>query len=71
MHGTIVDPLLAALGPQAILAGADIPVRHERDWSTLPPIRPLAVARPATTADVATVMRLCAEHGVPVVPQGG
>ena len=71
MHGTVVDPLLAALGPQAILAGADIPVRHERDWSTLPPIRPLVVARPATTADVATVMRLCAKHGVPVVPQGG
>ena len=31
----------------------------------------LAVARPGTTAEVAQVVRLCAEHGTPIVPQGG
>ena len=30
-----------------------------------------AVVRPASTAEVAEVVRLCAEAGVPVVPQGG
>ncbi|MGC2856870.1 FAD-binding oxidoreductase [Novispirillum sp. DQ9] len=30
-----------------------------------------AVARPATTEEVAAVVRLCAEHDVPIVPQGG
>ena len=30
-----------------------------------------AVVRPSTTADVAAVVRCCAEHGAPVVPQGG
>ncbi len=29
------------------------------------------VVRPASTAEVATAVRLCAEAGVPVVPQGG
>ena len=67
----VVEALLAELGSSIILTGADLPVRHERDWSTLPPVRPLAVARPGTTAEVAAIMRLCARHGVPVVPQGG
>ncbi|MYN66532.1 MAG: FAD-binding oxidoreductase, partial [Acidobacteria bacterium] len=31
----------------------------------------LAVVRPADTAEVATVVRLCAAAGVAVVPQGG
>lgn len=31
----------------------------------------LAVARPVDTAEVAAVVRLCAEHGVAIVPQGG
>src|SRR5207237_255113 len=35
------------------------------------PGRPSAVLRPATTADVAEAVRLCAEQGVPIVPQGG
>src|SRR4029078_4826385 len=33
--------------------------------------RPPAVFRPATTLEVAGAVRLCAEHGVPIVPQGG
>ncbi|SFN81737.1 FAD/FMN-containing dehydrogenase [Formivibrio citricus] len=31
----------------------------------------LAVARPRSCEEVAAVVRLCAEHGVPIVPQGG
>ncbi|MET1232892.1 MAG: FAD-linked oxidase C-terminal domain-containing protein [Candidatus Limnocylindrales bacterium] len=31
---------------------------------------PLAVAMPASTAEVATIVRLAAAHGVPVVPRG-
>lgn len=33
--------------------------------------RALAVARPASTGEVAALMRLCAEYAIPVVPQGG
>ncbi len=67
--------VLAALAhvfdPATLLMGNDIPARHEKDWSVLPPVRPLAVLRPKDTEGIATAMRLCAEHGVPVVPQGG
>ncbi len=67
----LLEALLLELGPRGLLAGEDIPQRNWRDWSTLPPVRPLAVARPGNTEQVAAVMRLCAHHGVPVVPQGG
>jgi FAD/FMN-containing dehydrogenase len=33
--------------------------------------RALAVVRPASTAEVAAVVRACADAGVPIVPQGG
>jgi FAD/FMN-containing dehydrogenase len=70
-HEGLLRALREALDPAAVLSGADIPARNEHDWSTLGPLRPVAVVRPADTEGVATAMRLCAEYRVPVVPQGG
>ncbi|MDZ5461661.1 FAD-binding oxidoreductase [Azohydromonas lata] len=67
----LIAALLDALGPTAVLAGADAPARNHNDCSGLPPAPPLAVVRPADTAGVATTLRLCSQHGVAVVPQGG
>ncbi len=67
--------LLAALRVElegaAVLAGDSIPVRNESDWSTLPPVRPLAVVRPSEPRGVAATLRLASEFGVAVTPQGG
>lgn len=41
------------------------------DWRGRYTGNALAVAQPASTADVAAVVRWCAEHRVPIVPQGG
>ena len=41
------------------------------DWRGRFTGRALALASPASTADVAGLLRLCTRHGVPVVPQGG
>ncbi len=41
------------------------------DWRKRYTGRALAVAQPESTADVAAVVRWCAEHRVPLVPQGG
>jgi len=41
------------------------------DWRKLWHGRALAVVQPDTTADVATVLRWCGRHKVPVVAQGG
>ena len=63
--------LLAELGPRTVLAGEEIPARNGKDWSTLAPVRPLAVVRPTSAEEVSVTLRLCARFGVPVVPQGG
>ncbi|MCF3642068.1 FAD-binding oxidoreductase [Rhizobium sp. TRM95111] len=63
---------LAAHFPSATyLAGADVPTRNEADTSFLPRVRPIALVRPDTPEGVADAMRICADHGVAVVPQGG
>ncbi|HET7727370.1 MAG TPA: FAD-linked oxidase C-terminal domain-containing protein [Candidatus Limnocylindrales bacterium] len=44
---------------------------HRRDETAyLPTGLPLAVALPTTTEEVVTLVRLCAEHQVPIVPRG-
>lgn len=63
--------LSAAFPVNAFLAGDDVPARNTADTSFLPPVRPLAVVRPDTPEGVAEALRICARHGVSVVPQGG
>ena len=41
------------------------------DWRRLFPGKPLAVARPANTQEVAAIVELCRHHQVAIVPQGG
>ena len=41
------------------------------DWRGRFTGRALALASPTSTAEVASLLRLCARHGVPLVPQGG
>lgn len=41
------------------------------DWRGRYTGRALALAAPASTAEVAALVKLCALHGVPIVPQGG
>ncbi|MCC2632945.1 MAG: FAD-binding oxidoreductase, partial [Ramlibacter sp.] len=43
----------------------------ELDWRKRSRGKALAVVRPGSTAEVAAVVRLCAEAGAPMVPQGG
>ncbi len=66
----LLSRLHDVLGPSGILTGADAEP-YATDWRKLFRGTTPAVLRPRSTADVAAVMRLCAEAGVPVVPQGG
>ncbi|MCZ8148207.1 MAG: FAD-binding oxidoreductase [Roseomonas sp.] len=65
------DRLAAILGPRGLLTNATDIAPHLADWRGLYQGAALAVARPASTEEVAAVIRLCAETGTPVVPQGG
>lgn len=69
MPDALVAALLASLGDRGVFSDAADRVRYERGWRYG---RGAArcVARPASTAEVAATLRLCAEHGARVVPQG-
>jgi FAD/FMN-containing dehydrogenase len=54
-----------------LLTGSDISERYHHDWSCEAPGTPIAVARPASTAEVSAILQLCHEHEQPVVVQGG
>lgn len=67
----LLDRLAAILGPRGLLTEKGDIAPHLADWRGLYQGAALAVARPASTEEVAAVVRLCAETGTPVVPQGG
>jgi FAD/FMN-containing dehydrogenase len=50
---------------------ADIIAPWLEDWRGRYRGRAALMAQPETTAQVAAIVRLCAEHRVPIVPQGG
>ncbi|PWK57966.1 FAD-linked oxidase C-terminal domain-containing protein [Roseicyclus mahoneyensis] len=66
----IVERLRAAL-PQAAVIHDEAELRaYECDALTAYRCPPLAVVLPASTAEVATVLKICHAEGVPVVPRG-
>lgn len=65
----VVEALVRALGERAVLTGDADRARFETGWR-YGKGRARCVVRPATTAEVAEALRVCAAHGVRVVPQG-
>ena len=67
----LVDLLAAAVGAENVLAGAAIKDDYAHDEAlTATPQVPLAVVLPGTADEVAAVLRLADEHGVPVTARG-
>ncbi|SCC93651.1 putative D-lactate dehydrogenase [Thiomonas sp. X19] len=66
-----LDAMRALLGASQVLDHAADLAPYATDWRGRYHGKPLAVALPADTAQVAEVVQLCATHGVPIVPQGG
>jgi FAD/FMN-containing dehydrogenase len=66
-----LDQATAVHGPRGLTRDADLVEPWLTDWRGRFTGAALALASPASTAELAALMRLCAEHGVPVVPQGG
>ena len=67
----IVGRLRSLLADGAVLSGADIGERYNVDFTGENPREPLAVVKPASTREVAAVLRTCSELAQPVVVQGG
>ena len=67
---SLVDDLRATLPPASIVTDPDLSA-WEVDWRQRFRGRAHCVVRPATTDEVAAVVRTCARHGASLVPQGG
>lgn len=59
------------LGPRGLTTDPERMEPWLTDWRGRCTGRALALASPASTAEVAALVKLCAEHRVPIVPQGG
>lgn len=67
-----LDALRAALDPAGFIDGqAPDAARYLHDWTGDYQGAALAVLRPATVEVVQSVVRICAEHLIAIVPQGG
>jgi len=66
-----LDTLSASLGSAACLTSSADIAPYAVDWRGIWHGQPLAVLKPADTAQVSEAMRLCAQLGLAVVPAGG
>jgi FAD/FMN-containing dehydrogenase len=67
---SLIESLRAAVGASAVLTDGDLSA-YEIDWRKRHRGRAAAIVRPASTAQVAAVLKACAGHRAPVVTQGG
>lgn len=63
--------LLEQVGEKGIISDAAAMASYLTDWRGRYHGRAVAVIRPDSTDQVAQVVRICAENGVAIVPQGG
>ena len=70
LHDQLLDGLVQRVGAAHVLTEGDLSA-WELDWRRRWRGKALAVVRPGSTAEVASVVRLCAAQGVAIVPQGG
>lgn len=71
-HTAVLHALRNAVGHDQVATGGDIDSRYLHDWYlSLTDGAPVALVRPATTAEVAAVLQVCSAHRIGVVTQGG
>jgi FAD/FMN-containing dehydrogenase len=69
-HPELLEALRAIVGAANVLNGGNLSA-YEQDWRKREHGKSLAVVRPASTPEVAAVVKACATAGVSIVPQGG
>ena len=67
----LIERLAGIVGDAHVLVDADLRAPYEADWTGRFSGTARCVVRPGSTSDVAAVLRVCSDMGVPVVPQGG
>jgi FAD/FMN-containing dehydrogenase len=67
---TVLDQITDAIGADRILTGADV-APYGKDWTGAYISTPLAVLRPASTAEVSAILKIANVTKTPVVPASG
>ena len=68
---SFVEAVESHLGAKGFTQDPDLVAPWLTDWRGRYTGRALGLASPADTREVAELLRLCAKHRVPVIPQGG
>jgi len=68
---SVIEKIRQVVGTQGILTAAADLEPYIVDWRGVYRGAAAAVVRPANTAEVATLMKICADTQTPLVPQGG
>ena len=71
MSERLLEKLTTIVGVNAIITDADALAPHLTDWRGRYRGDALAVVKPNSTEQVAAIVKLCAESGTAIVPQGG
>ena len=68
---TIFEQFVAIVGPAGVITDVDSMKPYLSDWRGNYTGLAIAVVRPANTAEVAAIVKICAQTRTPIVPQGG
>lgn len=68
---SLIEAFVSLLGPNGVLTDAAAVEPHLADWRGLYRGQAMAVLRPSTTEEVSACVKLCARHGIAIIPQGG
>jgi len=68
---SFIEEIQAIVGPAGLITLPQEVAPYASDWRKRYLGRPAAVVKPASTAEVAEVVRACAESRTAIVPQGG
>src|SRR2546422_141790 len=68
---SFIEEIQAIVGPAGLITLPQEVAPYATDWRRRYLGKPAAVVRPASTAEVARVVRACADSRTAIVPQGG
>ncbi len=67
----VLEALIAIVGREHVLTDPEITASYSHDWSGRYAGSIFGVVRPASTDEVSAIVKVCAAHRIPVLPQGG
>ena len=71
MTSAVLDRLRAIVGDKGLILDEQDKLPFVTDWRGTLAGQAAAIVRPASTAEVSAVVKLCYDNGIAIVPQGG